>query len=65
MKYLKSGSEKELSLRGDEDCVVNLTSSWYIDCQGKPMNFLPTQRFNITRSDIDEPLSLEVQIRLY
>ena len=42
MKYLKSESDEELSLMGDEDCVVNSTSSWYIDYQGKRMNFLPT-----------------------
>ena len=65
MKYLKSVSEEELSLKGDVDCVVTSTSSWYIDCQGKRMNLPPTRRFTIIKSDTEEPLNLEVQIRLY
>ena len=67
MKYLRSGSEEELSLSGDEDCVVNSTSSWYIDC-GKLKNFLPThaQWFNITKSDsTKDPLLLKVQMNRY
>ena len=60
MKYLKSGSVEEEPLRGDEDCVVNSTSSWYIDCQGKSINFLPTKQFTI----IDKE-ELKVQIKLY
>lgn len=64
MKYLKSGSEEELLLIGNIDCVVNSTSSWYIDC-GKRTNFLPThaQRFNITKSDsTEDPLFLKVNL---
>ena len=67
MKYLKSGSKEELLLIGNVDCVVNSTSSWYIDC-GKRTNFLPThaQRFNITKSDsTEDPLFLKVQINRY
>ena len=67
MKYLKSGTKEELLLTGNIDCVVNSTSSWYIDC-GKPKNFLAThaQRFDINKSiSTEDPLLLKVQMNRY
>ena len=67
MKYLKSGTKEELLLTGNIDCVVNSTSSWYIDC-GKPKNFLPThaQRFVINKSiSTEDPLLLKVRMNRY